>query len=62
MIRHTLAALTVLLAGASIGLSVATAALAADGATVMEQCATCHGKNGASTESSIPIIGGYSAK
>lgn len=38
-------------------------ALAADGATLFEQqCAQCHGKNGASTESSIPIIGGYSAK
>jgi sulfide dehydrogenase cytochrome subunit len=62
MIRHTLKGLSVLLSGALIGLSVATAALAADGATLFEQCAICHGKSGASTESSIPIIGGYSAK
>ena len=38
-------------------------AMAADGATILEQqCAQCHGKNGVSTESSIPIIAGYSAK
>jgi sulfide dehydrogenase cytochrome subunit len=37
--------------------------LAADPSTVFDQqCASCHGKNGASTESKIPIIGGYSAK
>ena len=35
---------------------------AADPATIAEQCAACHGKNGVSTESSIPIIAGYSAK
>lgn len=34
----------------------------ADGAKVYEQCAACHGKNGASTESNIPTIGGYSSK
>jgi sulfide dehydrogenase cytochrome subunit len=62
MIRHNTSALSVLLSGAAISLAVATAALAADGAKVAEQCATCHGKNGASTESSIPIIGGYSTK
>ncbi len=62
MIRHTPRALCVLLASASIGLSVATAALAADGATVFEACSVCHGKGGASSESAIPIIGGYSAK
>jgi sulfide dehydrogenase cytochrome subunit len=37
-------------------------AKAADGATVYEQCVACHGKNGASTESGVPIIGGYSSK
>lgn len=35
---------------------------AADGATVLEQCAACHGKNGVSTESAIPTIAGYSEK
>ena len=40
----------------------AAEALAADGAQVYEQCSVCHGRNGASTESAIPIIGGYSSK
>ena len=40
----------------------ATSAYAADGAQVYEPCAACHGKNGASTESAVPIIGGYSSK
>ena len=62
MIRDTIGALSVVLCGASISLAAATAALAADGAAVAEQCAACHGKNGASTDSSIPIIGGYSVK
>lgn len=35
--------------------------LAADVAKLVEPCAGCHGKDGASTESEIPIIGGYSA-
>ncbi len=33
---------------------------AADVAKLVEPCAGCHGKDGASTESDIPIIGGYS--
>ena len=33
---------------------------AADVAKLVEPCAGCHGKDGASTESNIPIIGGYS--
>ena len=32
------------------------------GADPIETCAGCHGKDGASTESDVPIIGGYSAK
>ena len=35
--------------------------LAADVAKLVEPCTGCHGKDGASTESEIPIIGGYSA-
>ena len=35
---------------------------AADGASVFDQCIACHGKNGVSTESHIPIIAGYSEK
>jgi len=62
MIRYKARALALLLSGASIGLAVATVALAAEGAVVAEQCAVCHGKDGASSDSSIPTIGGYSAK
>ena len=29
---------------------------------LVEECVSCHGKDGASTESDVPIIGGYSAK
>ena len=44
-------------------LALAGAALAADGAAIAEQqCSGCHGRNGASTEPTIPTIGGYSAK
>jgi len=35
-------------------------ASAADAGKLAETCADCHGKDGASTESDIPIIGGYS--
>ena len=39
------------------------AAMAADPATIVDkECSACHGRNGASTEPNIPIIGGYSAK
>lgn len=51
-----------LLAGAgSFSLSLATGAWAADINKLVENCANCHGKNGASTESEVPIIAGYSA-
>jgi sulfide dehydrogenase cytochrome subunit len=48
---------------AMLGFAVAPAAHAADAATIADQqCSACHGKNGVSTESAIPIIAGYSAK
>jgi sulfide dehydrogenase cytochrome subunit len=51
------------LLGAALGIAAATSASAQDGAKIAEQqCAACHGRNGASTEPAIPIIGGYSAK
>jgi len=51
-----------LLAGAGLfSLSLATGAWAADLNKLVENCANCHGKDGASTESDVPIIGGYSA-
>jgi sulfide dehydrogenase cytochrome subunit len=62
MNRGKVRTLFALLCAGSISLAASTVAQAADGATIAEQCAVCHGKNGASTESSIPIIGGYSAK
>lgn len=49
-------------AGLVIGFGAAPA-FAADGAALFEQkCLACHGAGGASQDSSIPIIGGYSAK
>lgn len=48
---------------ACMGLALAHgAASAADVATLSEQCTQCHGRNGVSAESNIPIIAGYSAK
>ena len=48
---------------AALILAVATAAMAAEpGALFDQQCAACHGRNGASSEPNIPSIGGYSAK
>ena len=46
---------------ALMGLLVSMSAWA-DVGPVLETCAACHGKDGASTESDVPIIGGYSAK
>jgi len=44
------------------GFSLAGGASAADVAKLTETCANCHGKDGASTESQVPIIGGMSAE
>jgi sulfide dehydrogenase cytochrome subunit len=52
-----------LLAGTALfSLSLATGVWAADVNKLVEICASCHGKGGASTESDVPIIGGYSAE
>ena len=53
---------TLLMSLAVIGFAFAGSAWAADVNTLVEDCAGCHGKDGASTESDVPIIGGYSAK
>ena len=45
-----------------IGMSLAGYASAADITKLEEACTSCHGKDGASTESDIPIIGGMSAE
>jgi len=51
-----------LLAGAALfSLSLSTGAWAADINKLMEDCDSCHGKDGASTDSDVPIIGGHSA-
>ena len=51
-----------LLAGTGLfGLALATSAWAADVNKLAENCAGCHGQDGASTESDVPIIGGFSA-
>jgi sulfide dehydrogenase cytochrome subunit len=43
-----------------VSLSLASNTWAADVGKLTETCASCHGKGGASTESDVPIIGGYS--
>ena len=54
--------LILLACSAFFALALAGGAGAADVNTLLENCAGCHGKDGASTESDVPIIGGYSAK
>ena len=59
MIRNAINASFIVLAA----IVYAGTARAADPATIVsERCADCHGKNGVSTESQIPIIAGYSSK
>lgn len=45
-----------------LGLAPASSALAAGLDNQLKTCSYCHGKEGASTESDIPIIGGYSVE
>ncbi|MDD5297440.1 MAG: c-type cytochrome [Rhodocyclaceae bacterium] len=52
---------TLLVSAVAVGLSFAGYATAADIAKLEETCASCHGKDGASAESDVPIIGGISA-
>jgi sulfide dehydrogenase cytochrome subunit len=54
--------LTLLACAVFLAFALPGSAPAADVSAVLEDCAGCHGKDGASTESDIPIIGGYSAK
>ncbi len=49
-----------LAASAFFGLTLASGA-SADAGKLAESCVACHGKDGASTESDVPNIGGYSA-
>ncbi len=52
---------SILMAGCLL-FGLAGTASAADVNKLVEGCADCHGKNGASTESDVPIIGGYSVE
>ncbi len=52
-----------LLAGSVLfGFTVASGAYAADVNKIVEVCESCHGKDGANTESDVPNIGGFSPK
>lgn len=53
---------TILACSALFGFSVVTSVAAADAGKLTESCVGCHGKGGASTEATIPNIGGYSAE
>ena len=53
--------LTSIAGTALLSLFLATSVNAADMAKVYQDCDSCHGKDGASTEPEIPIIGGISA-
>jgi sulfide dehydrogenase cytochrome subunit len=63
MIRpDTLHRLIRIVAGIAVALHAGCTARAADGPEIFEKkCVSCHGQDGASKDSSIPIIGGYSA-
>lgn len=52
---------TLLACTAIFSLSLSTDASAADVNKLVETCVACHGMGGASSESDVPIIGGYSA-
>jgi cytochrome subunit of sulfide dehydrogenase len=51
----------VLLASGLLGVCFASGVWAADVAKLVGDCANCHGKDGASTDKNVPIIGGDSA-
>ncbi len=53
---------TLLFCATLFSLCLASNALAIDVNKVVEVCASCHGVGGASTESVVPIIGGYSVE
>ena len=53
--------LTALISLALAGLAFIGGAQAADVNALLDTCSSCHGKDGASTEADVPIIGGYSA-
>ena len=60
MMKHRATGLVLLAGTALFGLGLATGVAAADVGKLVEDCANCHGKDGASTDKDIPIIGGNS--
>lgn len=61
MTTQRVARLALMAGTALLSLVLATSVSAADMAKMIEDCDSCHGKDGASTEPEIPIIGGISA-
>jgi cytochrome subunit of sulfide dehydrogenase len=59
--KRNVSDLRLVIAAAALCLATAPGARAADVNAVMATCASCHGKDGASTAASVPIIGGMSA-
>lgn len=57
----TFLALALLASSALFSVTVVSPALAADASPAMATCAACHGKDGASTNKNMPIIGGQSS-
>jgi cytochrome subunit of sulfide dehydrogenase len=59
--KKNMGVLSLLCAGVVLSVPVVMDAAAADIATLTAPCEECHGKDGASEEPKIPIIGGFSA-
>jgi sulfide dehydrogenase cytochrome subunit len=53
--------LALVVSGLAVGIFWGSISLAADGAAIVERCASCHGKDGVSKDSKVPTIAGYSA-
>lgn len=61
MSRKVIEFLSIVSLSAALGISGITSVLAADVQDLVKLCADCHGKDGASTDPNVPIIGGFSA-
>lgn len=60
--RQKATGFTLLACSALLGFSLGSGVYAAEVVKVVDSCTGCHGKDGASTQSDVPIIGGYSAE
>ncbi len=59
---HRVTAVALLLGSVAFGLFAVADASAADVDKLVQECAECHGKDGASKETDVPTIGGVSAQ